>query len=249
MKFKNKLLIIPDIHTKYEKVMRIIEKFNKTHKFIFIGDYFDQFKDTPELNSATANWLKKAMNEYPDWVYLYGNHDVQYHLNVNCNCSGFSIKKKEAINSELTIDDWNKLKFFHYENGYWFSHAGITVDWFKDPMSDNITIDSVQNKIDESFTKLQIGETNNAIWASSYRRGGNYNAGGIVWEDFRDLKFIPNMHQVVGHTPYRNIITISDNIINASNTNVDNSGDSVYFHELLEIDENGLKNKLNTSYI
>jgi hypothetical protein len=244
-----KLLIIPDQHTHYFKLERIISKFHKTHKFIWMGDEYDQFGDTPELNSSMAKFMKDTMNEFPDWVYLYGNHTVIYHPHYSCMCSGFSNQKKTAINEVLTIEDWNKLKYFHYENGWWFSHAGITKYWFQNPMKEGITVENVQRIIDDAIVKLKVDDHNNAIWASSYTRGGTHQVGGIVWQDFRDLELIPNFKQVVGHTPIKKIRAISDNVINSTIINVDNSGSGVYFKELLEIDESGNYNKIDTSYV
>ena len=243
-----KLLVIGDIHTHYEKVERIISKYQKTHKFIFMGDYFDQFGDTPELNASTAYWLKKQMEERPDWVYLKGNHDEIYDPRTSCMCSGFSSQKKTAINEVLTIEDWNKLKYFHKENGFWFSHAGITKYWFAHPMKDGITEENAQRIIDSAITSQRVGEDSNAIWASSLARGVRHQVGGILWQDWRDLELIPNFKQVVGHTPLKRIQAISDNIINSTIINVDNS--SVTYHgEVLEIDELGNHKTIDTSYI
>lgn len=243
----NRLIVIGDIHTHYSKVERIISKFYKTHKFIFVGDYFDQFGDTPELNASTAFWLKTQMEERPDWVYLKGNHDEIYDPRTSCKCSGFSSQKKIAINEVLTIDDWDKLKYFHYENGWWFSHAGITKYWFTHPIKEGICIENMQRIIDDAVISQRIGKYDNAIWASSYSRGGNHLVGSILWEDWRDLQLISNLKQVVGHTPLKKIEVISDNK-NSIKINVDNSA-LIYHSEVLEIDEKGDYNILNTSYI
>lgn len=248
--YEQKLLIIPDIHTHYEKAERIISKFEKTHKFIFIGDYFDQFGDTPEINSATAKWLKDLMNYRPEWVYLYGNHDVHYNKQFSVMCSGFSTAKKTAINEVLTIEDWNKLKYFHYENKHYFSHAGITKYWFQHPMREGINIDNIQRIIDESVEKLKIHDpTDNAIWAASHKRGGVSPVGSILWEDWKDLTLLKGLNQVVGHTPILRITTILDNNTKSSMTNIDTSSSNVYMSEVLEIDEKGNRNIIHTSFI
>ena len=249
MKYEQKLLIIPDQHTHFEKVQRIINKFYKTHKFIFIGDEYDQFGDTPEINAATAAFMKKTMNEFPDWVYLYGNHTVHYHPHFSCMCSGFSHAKKKVINEELSIEDWNKLKYFHFENGHWFSHAGITKYWFQHPMHEAISEENVQRIVDDAVSKLKSGDESNAIWAAGYSRGGSSPVGSLTWLDWRDMELIPNMKQVVGHTPIKKINTIADDIMRCSITNVDTSGSGTYFHELLEIDESGNRNVIPTAFI
>jgi hypothetical protein len=247
MKYENNLLIIQDIHTKYEKVERIISKFSKTHKFIFMGDYFDNFNDTPDINEDTASFLKRYLDK--EWVFLYGNHDVIYHPNYTCMCSGFTTSKKIAINRVMEISDWNKLKYFHFENNHLFSHAGITKFWFQNPTQDKFDINTIQKTIDDAVIKMESGNFDNAIWSASKRRGGRNDHGGIIWEDWRDLNMIPNLNQVVGHTPIKKIATIQDNNTNCSITNVDNSASSVYFTQILEIDRNGNKNIIDTSYI
>lgn len=246
----SKLLVIPDIHTHYQKAQRIIEKFKDTHKFIFLGDYFDNFGDTPEINQSTAHWLKTTMNEHPDWVYLYGNHCVHYIPYFSVMCSGFSTAKKTAINEVLTIEDWNKLKYFHFENNHWFSHAGITKYWFQHPMKEQLNIDNVQKIIDDAVHNLKIQNTqDNAIWAASNRRGGSSPVGSITWQDWRDLELITKVNQIVGHTPLIKITTISDDNTKSSITNVDTSASSVYMTELLEVDENGKRTIIDTSFV
>jgi hypothetical protein len=243
-----KLMIVGDIHTHYSKVERIIKKYEKTHKFIFMGDYFDQFGDTPELNASTAHWLKTQMEERPDWVYLKGNHDEIYDPRTSCMCSGFSSQKKTAINEVMKVEDWDKLKYFHHENKWWFSHAGFTKYWFSHPMKEGITLENVQRTIQHAITSQRVGEGSNAIWASSHARGGDHAVGGIVWQDWRDLELIPNFKQVVGHTPLKRIQAISDNMMNSTIINVDNSA-VTYHGEVLEIDESGNHKTIDTSYI
>jgi hypothetical protein len=245
-----KILVIPDIHTHFSKAERIVNKYKDTHKFVFLGDYFDQFGDTPEINSSTAHWLKTTMNEHPDWVYLHGNHDVHYHSDYSVRCSGFSTAKKTAINEVMSIEDWNKLKYFHYENGHYFSHAGITKYWFQHPMKEKLCVENIQKIIDDAAYNLKIhNPQDNAIWAASDKRGGYSPVGSITWQDWRDLELIPEIRQVVGHTPILRIITISDDTTKSSITNVDTSASNVYMSELLEVDEKGKRTIINTSFL
>lgn len=242
------IIVIPDVHTKFEKAERIVQKYKKDYKFVFIGDYFDQFNDTPEDNECTAKWLKDNLDD-PNRVYLFGNHDLPYIPWAAFACSGFSLKKKEVINNVLTIEDWNKLKFFHFENRTYFSHAGLTEHWFINPITNTLTPESVQKVIEESLEKLKAGDLDNAIWASDKFRGGKAKKGGILWNDWRNADLIENVHQVFGHTPINRISSISDNIFKTEIINVDCSASGISMSEVLVIEDNGNNRVIDTSYV
>lgn len=242
------IIVIPDVHTNFEKVERIIKKYRKDNKFVFVGDYFDQYNDTPEENYFTAKWLKDTLDD-PNRVYLFGNHDLPYIPWAKFICSGFTLKKKEVINEVLTIDDWNKLKFFHFENRMYFSHAGLTEQWFVNPINNKLTIDYIQKQINDSVEKLKMGYLVNAIWASDKFRGGNDKKGGILWNDWRNADLIENVRQVFGHTPLQRISSISDNTNKTEIINVDCSKSGTYMSEVLQISDTGQTNVLDTSYV
>lgn len=244
---KMKLLVIGDVHLKFEKAERIASKYNKDYKIIFVGDYFDNFGDTPELNLACADWLKESMSK-PNRIHLRGNHDEIYDPRTSSMCSGFSTQKKTAINSTMTLEDWDKLKYFHFENGWWFSHAGLTKYWFQHSMKESITVDHVQKTIDDAIIKQRTGIEDNAIWAADSSRGGDNPVGSILWCDWRNLDMIPSMKQVVGHTPIKKINAITDNTINSSIINVDCSA-ATNLGEVLEIDELGHTSVIITDYV
>jgi metallophosphoesterase superfamily enzyme len=126
------ILVIPDIHTHHEKAERICQKY-KDHKIVFIGDYFDQFNDSVEDNMFTAEWLKESLGKQ-NRIHLRGNHDEHYDPRVSSICSGYSNQKKAGINKVLSIEDWDKLKYFHFENKWLFSHAGVNQYWFGNPV-------------------------------------------------------------------------------------------------------------------
>lgn len=241
------IIVIPDIHTHYEKAERICRKY-KTHKFVFMGDYFDNFNDTPHENEYTAEWLVESLKN-PNRIHLIGNHDECYNPKLNLYCSGFSIEKKNRINKVMTVQDWDKLKYFHFENKWLFSHAGINKYWFSNPLNGNIMINNIDSIINHAINKQLMGVSNNAIWAADKFRGGIHEWGGILWQDWKKMELIPNLKQCVGHTPLPKIQKISDNIINAHIMNVDNSAMKIYMSEVVEINENGDTNIIDTSYV
>lgn len=244
-----KIIVIPDIHTHYEKAERIMQKYKDTHKFVLMGDYFDQFKDTPHDNELTAEWLKRSLTD-TNRTHLIGNHDFQYFPWVKICCSGFSLEKKAAINKVLSPEDFDKLKFYHFDNKCYFSHAGLTKHWFIHPIENKFSIDYIDNKLKEAAEKVKTeGSLDNCIWASDTFRGGKHRKGGVLWNDWRNMDLIVGVKQVVGHTPIFKITTIADNITDCRITNVDTSASGIYMSEVLEISETGELNIINTSYV
>jgi hypothetical protein len=116
-------------------------------------------------------------------------------------------------------------------------------------MKEGLVVENVQRIIDNAVVQQRAGlDTGNAIWAASLSRGGNHVVGSLLWQDWRDMEMIPNTKQVVGHSPIHRIQAITDNAVNSVIVNVDSSS-SLYHQEVLEIDENGNRQILNTSYV
>lgn len=240
MKYQHKILVIPDIHLFWKRAEMIIQKYTGTHKFVILGDEFDNFSESVEDNRLAAIWLKSSLKD-PNRIHIKGNHTEHYDPRINIFCSGFSVDKKRAINSVLSIEDWDKLKYFHYENGWFFSHAGLTKQWFLDPKDDTMNVSYIQKVIDDAVIKQRMGNYDNAIWASDRFRGGQHKKGGILWNDWRNSDFILNTKQVVGHSPINRIQKLSDNVFNSHLINVDSSLTKPLM-DVLEIDENGGSN-------
>jgi hypothetical protein len=236
------LLIVGDIHHRIDRAEYICKKF-PDHKKIFIGDYFDDFNDTLSDAQRTAFWLKESLNK-EDRVHLFGNHDFPYYVNssdgpLKVFCSGFSRGKLAVIERILSPEDWGKLKYFHHENGWFFSHAGFTQHWWADPLSGEVTLDRINTVLEESLIQLKSGQEPDAIWAADFFRGGRHRYGGILWNDWNNLAHIPNFWQVVGHTPNNHISVREDPLINSKKIRID-----CFLKEVLEIDESGTFTKI-----
>jgi hypothetical protein len=212
------LLVIGDIHNKVKLVDFYIKRFPKT-PIIFMGDYFDDFGDDEIDARATAEWLKESLT-HPERIHLIGNHDLPYMLNGRVFCPGWSEEKQRAVNDVLTADDWSKLKFFHHERNYYFSHAGLTEHWFAHPITGLITEEYVESSIGTALPLLDP-MSENCIWAADSYRGGHHKYGSLLWCDWRCLDHIKNINQIVGHTPSRKIIRSTDEDTNSDHFNVD----------------------------
>ncbi|NBX75212.1 MAG: hypothetical protein EBQ92_01495 [Proteobacteria bacterium] len=249
----NKIIVIGDIHNHWVEAEEIASLYDKTHRVIFTGDYFDDFGDTAEDARQTAKWLKESLDK-PNRIHLMGNHDINYsylnfvkdangNLQNIYNCSGYDTKKDYVINEVMTESDWDKIKFAHFENGWWFSHAGFHPHWFEHPvkgMSNDAILDKLAKATDDYLNRTW----NETIGAVGRCRGGMQKVGGILWLDSqREATLVSNFKQVYGHTPTMGRIDIWDDQVfkNAANINIDCG-----LCQVFEIDEYGDHGTIDT---
>ena len=173
----------------------------------------------------------------PNRIHIKGNHDQIYDPRYKLFCSGYRTDKKVAINQIMNLDDWNKLNYFHSENGWWFSHAGITEYWFGDYRRNAITVKKVKSVIKDCVDHWMY-ENGNAIGAAGVDRGGSFSVGSLMWCGWNQLGFLKKTNQVVGHTPVEKIEIKTDLKLKSTLINVDCSR-GMRFNQLLEIDEDG----------
>jgi len=218
-----KILAIPDIHQKVARVRHILDKAEKDVDLtVFLGDYFDDFEDNQYEVNAMATWLKE--NLYKDKrVFLMGNHDFHYRvLPYALYCSGYGGWKHEIINNILSETDWKQLKYFYNVDNYWFSHAGITEQWFSHPVH-GLTPEVIQHVLQEAEIAVEQRDYKRlgAVWAADRYRGGMYRKGGLLWNDKMNSEFIPNVTQVMGHTPIHTPVVDKEEDTNARNVFLD----------------------------
>lgn len=203
-------LIIPDLHNRIDWVEPALSSplLKPYDNVIFLGDYFDDFGDTPEDASNSAKWLKQSISR-PNRIHLYGTHDIWYRFPDNpfISASGNTEEKSDAINHILTKEDWDLLRLYHYEQDFLFTHAGLhnylinkyafenklttrgeIIDRIVKPATEKALIDVSNNKPNE--------------WLNAgFARGGMQVAGGITWLDWDDeFEPVPGLNQIVGHT-------------------------------------------------
>ena len=215
------VLIIGDVHNKIDRVESALKAW--VGPVVLIGDYFDDFDDTINDAIKTAEWLKHSL-QYANRVHLMGNHDFQYMLPVTSGvwCSGYTIAKHNSIKQVLTPQDWLRVKYFHSIDNCWFSHAGITRQWFDHPIH-GTTIDGIEDKINAAVQSSQARDYTQigCIYGADYYRGGQFKKGGILWNDWRNSEHFKDITQVMGHTPVNSITVDTDESLNSTNINVD----------------------------
>src|SRR5688500_14181414 len=115
-------LIIPDIHHQIAVVDAVLER-EDHDRVIFLGDYFDDFGDTPEKARRTASRRQPRLGD-PAMTFLFGNPDLPYLYSVaGLGCSGFSFEKREAILGVLGPDDWGAVRLHAWVDGFPLTHA------------------------------------------------------------------------------------------------------------------------------
>lgn len=197
------ILVIPDIH---HKTLRadIIIRHEQPDKVIFLGDYFDDFGDSRHDAQDTANWLLSNIDN-PNYIFLFGNHDISYsYSNRWAKCAGYSQDKDIAINEIMNQYVWNKFKWFHFEENFLFSHAGVHLDLLESKMGKGRSLSAIKDYLNkESSNAFEALASGNKHWffQAGYIRGGCDKIGGLVWCDKREFKGIPGLKQIVGHTP------------------------------------------------
>jgi len=209
-----KTLVIPDIHLAHKKAQKIIDK-ESADRVVFLGDYFDDFNDTPDQNIQTAAYVKENWLYNSNCILLMGNHDANYAYggNPSARCSGYSYEKSRAINSIWEKRDWEQLKFhtwlkdIHGRNKILLTHAGFSDKiWrlIRQRYDSNISLFLNYNEAKaHKALRNNLGHWTYQIGES---RGGRFDSGGICWADFtkpvRSPEFKPifDVDQIVGHS-------------------------------------------------
>lgn len=250
------VIAIGDIHNHWVEAEAIASKYDATHTIVFTGDYFDNFGDSAIDADQTARWLKTSLGK-SNRVHLMGNHDINYsYFNLRHGsrigdqiyiCSGYSPAKDDAINRVMSREDWDKIKFGHKQNGFWFSHAGFHPFWFSSPpygMDDEI----IELKLKKIQKAIHNREFSNELGAAGRCRGGMNRVGGLIWRDHVRESYTGSywndqsgIKQVYGHTPMRNGIDIEETQNKGLCIDIDCG-----LSQVLEILEDGSYNVIDT---
>ena len=188
-------LIIPDIHNHIENADYWLTS-QKYDRVVFLGDYFDHFRDDGNDARKMAMWLRDWMERTGN-IFLLGNHDVAYMFpdKNELYCPGFTRAKANAIHEILKPADWHRFKLAHAEQGWLLSHAGFHPVWIKDP-----TAEIILERCEQVMELARRGKVD-PILGMGWDRGGLQRYGGPLWMDWGTLVPIPGINQIVGHTP------------------------------------------------
>ena len=191
-------LVIPDVHHKIDRAEDILN--NAPHeRVVWLGDFFDDFGDSPNIAVRTAVWLKQRIDSTED-VFLLGNHDAMYFWpNVpELRCSGYSAPKAMVIESAIDLEKYRRRFILYAEVGKWLlSHAGLHPQF-------GTSVSELAPATAQAIAYLENGSMH-ALLAAGWSRGGDQQYGGITWLDWSELIPIDGVNQIVGHTPGNSI--------------------------------------------
>jgi hypothetical protein len=196
-----KTLIFPDLHEPPQPVFDRIETIiadEHADRIVFLGDYFDQFHDTPSDAERTAKWLVQSLTD-PRRTHIIGNHDASYLWLVDSTfCPGFTWEKANVIRDVLGEDSKGKFLFHTWVDGWLLTHAGLSADWVTVPV--DLLPKWIENEGKAARSAFDHGKHH---WFAEVgrTRGGLRPAGGILWCDHLELAPISEVRQIYGHTP------------------------------------------------
>ncbi|QJW88806.1 metallophosphoesterase [Spirosoma taeanense] len=209
-----KCLSISDLHglTVWQQI-----NFDAYDRIIFIGDYTDSYEVNDETIYKNLNDIIQLRQQYPQKVVLLiGNHDAQYLHYPHYGCSGFRMWAQPSL-SNLFARHKALFQIAHQEGAYLFTHAGVTNRWLARLLTQTgrqtstITSDfNVADLLNDVHGQSQ--SVRDLLFEAGPRRGGSDPFSGPVWADRTETRadYLKGFHQVVGHTPTDDFLTIGD---------------------------------------
>ena len=203
----SKVLVIPDSHLKIEVIergLRLAQKVRADY-VVCLGDYFDDWASMPEQYYQMVDYLKKTMRSNPDLILLLGNHELNY---LGYRCAGY---KHEVVKDLYNfLHDNYRFNLSYAIDGVLYSHAGVCTEWAKNnnvigntalryKLTKNAGADFVADRLDKV--------TSFDVFAQVGPERGGHSAPSPMWADLSELivDALPNVKQVVGHTPVSQI--------------------------------------------
>lgn len=194
-------LVIPDIHLRCAAVDRILDALaGRYEQVVFLGDYLDDFGDTPEETLRVAKWLAASIAQ-PNRFHIVGNHDLAYLAPSSfTRCAGWTPEKMRAAAPVLNLLPRDRLHAAIEIDGWLLSHAGFAPAF--------ATCQTAAELVEWSDGQLRtlFAGGRPRIFAAGHGRGGREPVGGMTWCDW-DTEFAPTprLHQLVGHSPYQHV--------------------------------------------
>lgn len=210
----SKVLAVGDIHTKSWILLAVHKLIDQYDHIVFVGDYADDWKATPQDTIDTWRMLRMIMAGYPEKVTaVKGNHDYIYTHYTKSISSGYNKVTQMLLDSDVNnLKHWlSALPITHEIDGVTYSHAGVTEEW--------------------KTNGGDLWSNESPIWIRPIVP--NYSAR---------RQYLPN--QVFGHTPSETCWEVEPNVWCIDTFSTYPNGDEYGDHTVLEIIDGKQFNKI-----
>ena len=145
-----KILVIGDVHGRNEW-SQILEENPDYDRVVFMGDYFDSWDLSAEIQMDNFKDICRMKDISPDKIILlYGNHDLHYLLQGE-KYSGYQGVFASQI-KDLLEDNEDKLQWAYEEDLFLFTHAGVSNEWCKNhSVNRSMPVDDINQQPLSSF--------------------------------------------------------------------------------------------------
>lgn len=184
-------------------------------RIIFLGDYVDGCGiDDQTIYDNLVDIIQLKQQQSDKVVLLLGNHDVQYLHFPKYACTGFRPMAQPAL-STLFAQHEHLFQVAYQQGRYLFTHAGISRLWLNEFLTKTGHEYTPTHDLADLLNDLyrQATPARDQLFTIGPKRGGSDRYGGPIWADRSEtiVDYLPGLHQVVGHTPISNFLTIGDN--------------------------------------
>lgn len=123
--------------------------------------------------------------------------------NKTLKCGGYT-KDKYNIIKQHEIE-WEKMPLYCWVGDWLCTHAGLSWNFIKSENMEKLALEDILNNATAELKTLHDPTECNTFLQAGESRGGELEYGGILWGDYSEFVDIPNVKQIFGHTPNRNV--------------------------------------------
>lgn len=204
-----KTLVVGDMHLKEELILSRVDAAIERlaiERVVFCGDYVDEWHASDlmmrEALVALTTWVASKRSQGLEVDLVLGNHDMCYLLNHN----GPGTHSKLYAEVSAALSTLN-VSVATVVGSCLVTHAGVTASWAQRYLSpeDCASASSLAHALNVMLE--HEGEDGAyALYSAGPARGGN-SLPSPLWADLTELYQdpIPNVFQIVGHTPVESI--------------------------------------------
>lgn len=240
-----RILVVGDLHTKFDILQRVEELAPSYDQVIFLGDYVDDWGKVPEASYNLLQELIEFKKRSPNVILLLGNHDLSEWFGGVHMCSGFSFRTSSLV-KDLFQNNEDCFEIAYAEENILFTHAGLMAQFADligiEPQPTEDMGTNAERYAKFLNTTLHQRETNDkakthfhsSLPITGMGRGGVSDFASPLWADRRELisSPCPYLNQVVGHSPVESICEYEF-------SNPNNTTNFIYFCDTFSTRPNG----------